>query len=465
MKFFTVRQVLGLAFFAVWASFGSGLSEGTGTETETGGRPNIILLLTDDQRWDALGAAGNPVIQTPNLDRLASQGVFFENAFVTTSICATSRASIITGQYARRHGVWDFQTTLSSSQLAESYLGTLKAGGYKLGFIGKWGIGSAPTTLFDFNRAFGGQGQYFVEIDGETRHLTSIMGDQAVEFLSTTDPGTPFCLSVSFKAPHVQDSYDLSEAPFPFDLALQDLYEDDLILPPATSAASHFARLPDFLKNSENRMRWAVRFWGPQRYQESVKGYFRLITGIDSAVGRILKELQAQGLSRNTVVIFTSDNGFFLGEHGLAGKWLPYEASIRVPLIVFDPRSPGPVAGRRKQMVLSVDVAPTIVDIAGLQIPRGMQGRSLLPLIESSAIPWRGDFFYEHLFEHPRIPPVEALRTAKWKYVRYLDPEREELYDLDSDPFEEANLVSEPQYLEELRSLRSRFREVKNSLK
>jgi len=465
LKFFTVRQVLGLAFVTAWATFGTGLSEGNGTETETGGRPNIILLLTDDQRWDALGAAGNPVIKTPNLDRLASQGVFFENAFVTTSICATSRASIITGQYARRHNVWDFQTALSSSQLAESYLGILKAAGYRLGFIGKWGIGSPPTALFDYNRAFGGQGQYFVETDGETRHLTSLMGDQAVEFLDTVDPDTPFCLSVSFKAPHVQDSYDLSKPPFPFDLGLQHLYEDILIEPPVSSTASHFARLPDFLKNSENRMRWAVRFWGPQRYQESVKGYFRLITGVDNAVGRILKELEKQDLSRNTVVIFTSDNGFFLGEHGLAGKWLPYEASIRVPLIVFDPRSPGPVSGRREQMVLNVDVAPTIVDIAGLQIPRGMQGQSLLPIIESPAISGRGDFFYEHLFKHPRIPPVEALRTAEWKYVRYLDPDREELYDLESDPFETANRISEPQYQDELRSLRSRFEALRQGLK
>ncbi len=465
MKFLTVRGVLGLAFVAMYASFGSGLSAGKGTKPETGARPNIILLLTDDQRWDALGAAGNPVIRTPNLDRLASRGIFFENAFVTTSICATSRASIITGQYATRHGVWDFQTALSSSQLAESYLGILKAAGYRLGFIGKWGINSPPADLFDYNRAFGGQGQYFVKTDGETQHLTSLMGDQAVEFLSTIDPGTPFCLSVSFKAPHVQDSYDVSQPPFPFDLAFKDLYEDALIEPPATSAASHFAGLPNFLKNSENRMRWAVRFWGPRRYQESVKGYFRLITGVDTAVGRILKALQIQGLSRNTVVIFTSDNGFFLGEHGLAGKWLPYEASIRVPFVVFDPRSHGLAAGRRKQMVLNIDVAPTIVELAGLQIPRSMQGRSLVHLIKSPAPSWREDFFYEHLFKHPRIPPVEALRTAKWKYVRYLDPEREELYDLESDRFEEANLVAEPQYLEELDALRSRFEALKQSLK
>jgi arylsulfatase A-like enzyme len=444
-------------------AYGSSLRSQPKGEPE--GRPNIILLLTDDQRWDALGAAGNSVIRTPNLDRLASQGIIFENAFVTTSICATSRASIITGQYARRHGVWDFQTALSPAQLTESYLGVLKAAGYRLGFIGKWGVSSPPSGLFDYSKAFGGQGNYFVESDGETRHLTSIMGDQAVEFLGGTDAATPFCLSVSFKAPHVQDSYDLSQPPFPFDPSLEDLYEDVLIEPPARSTPSHFEGLPVFLKNSENRMRWAVRFWGPQRYQESVKGYYRLITGVDTAVGRILEEVRRRGLDQNTVVIFTSDNGFFLGEYGLAGKWLPYEASIRVPLVVFDPRSNRRATGRRTHMVLNIDVAPTIVDLAGLQIPPRMQGRSLLPLIESPSTTGRVDFFYEHLFEHPRIPPVEALRTSKLKYVRYLDPDREELYNLVSDPLETVNRASEPQYQDELRSLRSRVIELRERLK
>jgi arylsulfatase A-like enzyme len=437
---------------------------GSSVRKQPEGRPNIIFLLTDDQRWDALGAAGDSVIHTPNLDRLASQGIIFENAFVTTSICATSRASIITGQYARRHGVWDFQTSLSSAQLTESYLGILRAGGYRLGFIGKWGVGTPPAGLFDYSRAFGGQGKYFVESDGETRHLTSIMGDQAVEFLGATDPDTPFCLSVSFKAPHVQDSYDLSQPPFPFDPALEDLYEDVLIESPTTSTPNHFSGLPAFLKNSENRMRWAVRFWGPKRYQESVKGYYRLITGVDTAVGRILEQLKRRGLDQNTVVIFTSDNGFFLGEYGLAGKWLPYEASIRVPLVVFDPRSDRPAAGRRSQMALNIDVAPTIIDLAGLQTPLRMQGRSLLPLIEKPSTTGRTDFLYEHLFEHPRIPPVEALRTSKRKYVRYLDPDREELYNLESDPFETVNRASEPQYQDELRSLQRRLTELRKSL-
>jgi arylsulfatase A-like enzyme len=463
MEFYscTVRRLLILSS-ALVLSISSGLA--LETRIQSVDRPNIVLLLTDDQRWDALGATGGSAIQTPHLDRLASRGIVFENTFVTTSICATSRASILTGQYARRHGVWDFRTELTSAQLTESYLGVLKAAGYKIGFIGKWGIGDPPRDWFDYDRTFPGQGEYFLEKDGKTRHLTSVMGDQAVEFLRNRSAGEPFCLSVSFKAPHVQDSYDLSQAPFPSDPALATRYETVEIEGPPDAQIEHFSLLPEFLKNSENRMRWAVRFWGPARYQESVKGYFRLITGVDVAVGRILDELETQGLSENTVIVFTSDNGFFLGEFGLAGKWLPYEDAIRVPLIVYDPRSGSP-AGRRQELALNIDVAPTIVALAQQQIPLGMQGKSLVPVIRSSPDNWRGSFFYEHLFEHPRIPPVEAVRTNNMKYVRYLEPKREELYDLDKDPMELKNLVSEPGYRQELQALRVQFEVLRTRAK
>ena len=187
---------------------------------------NVIFPLADDQRWDTLGSYGNRIVETPELDQLADEGVRFEHMFVTTSICVTSRASFITGQYARRHGIWDFQTQLSPTQFAESYLGRLKAAGYHLGFIGKYGVGDPPEDYFDYNRAFPGQGKFILEVDGETRHLTSVMGDQAIEFLRTAPEGKPFCLSVSFKAAHVQDSYDITDVPFPYDPALADLYAD-----------------------------------------------------------------------------------------------------------------------------------------------------------------------------------------------------------------------------------------------
>jgi arylsulfatase A-like enzyme len=442
-------------------------SASTSAPARAAERPmNVVVLLADDQRWDTLGVYGNPIVQTPELDRLAREGVRFERAFVTTSICATSRASFITGQYARRHGIWTFEKSLSPEQLAKSYLGRMKAAGYHLGFIGKWGVGKPPKDYFDYDRTFAGQGAYAVEVDGQTRHLTSVMGDQAVEFVRTAPAGRPFCLSVSFKAPHVQDSYDITDAPFPYDPRLSDLYRDVEIDPPASAAPGFFERLPRVLQDSEARLRWAIRFWGPARYQESVKGYYRLITGIDRVVGRLRAALEERGLRRDTAIVYTGDNGFFLGEHGLAGKWTPHEPSIHVPLLAYDPRLPDEARGRTlREMALNVDVAPTLLALAGLEPSDRMQGRSLLPLIRGEATSWRTEFFYEHLFEHPRLPKMEGVRTEDRKYIRYVetDPVVEELYDLQRDPQEVENLAgrkgSEPT-LARLRQSWSEWREA-----
>jgi arylsulfatase A-like enzyme len=423
---------------------------------------NIIVLITDDQRWDTLGAAGNSAIQTPSLDSLAERGVLFENAFVTTSICATSRASILTGQYARRHGIWDFAKGLTPEQLEKSYLGQLKYAGYQVGFIGKWGVGEPPKDFFDYDRSFPGQGQYWVEKDGQRKHLTSLMGDQVLECLERFDTESPFCISVSFKAAHVQDSYDLGTDPFPFDLEFGELYAHTELPSPVSARHELFERLPGFLRDSENRMRWAVRFWGPKRTQESLGGYYRLISGVDRVVGRIRRALEESNLAQKTVLIFSSDNGFFLGEYGLAGKWLPHDPSIRVPLLIYHPEWEARLGPKRiKEMVLNIDLAPTIVELAGLRVPPEMQGRSLQTLVSEETPEWRSDFFYEHLFEHPRIPPCEALRTERWKYSRYLDsvPVFEELYDMTSDPNEESNLADDPRYLERLQQMRVRLRQ------
>ena len=450
-----------LGLLAILGSTGSSSSAGA-AETP----PNIIFLLTDDQRWDTLGVSGNSIIQTPNLDQLARQGVRFDNVFVTTSICATSRASILTGQYARRHGIWDFLTGLTEEQLAGSYLGRLKEAGYHLGFVGKWGVADPPKDYFDYDRAFSGQGQYRLEVDGQERHLTSVMGDQIVEFLQGAPADRPFCLSVSFKAAHVQDSYDLSQEPFPYDPRLESLYQEATIPPPPSALPTLFESLPEILQNSEARLRWAIRFWGPARYQESVKGYYRLISGVDDVVGRLRQTLNERGLSEQTAIVFTGDNGFFLGEFGLAGKWTPHEASIRVPLVIFDPRlSEQSVERRVDHFALNIDMAPTLLGLAGLPPGEEMQGRSLVPLLhgEGEDGGWRESFFYEHLFTHPRIPRSEAVRTKDWKYIRYVDSEPlyEELYDLESDPHEMQNLAAEAGHggrLQELRTAWARWR-------
>lgn len=429
----------------------SSASTSTGPQARDGIQkpPNIILLVTDDQRWDALGAYGNNIIHTPNIDRMASEGILFENMFVTTSICAPSRATIMTGQYPSRHGIRDFRTSLTQEQLRQTYMGRLKSAGYRIGFIGKWGVGTSPENFLDYDKTFPGQGHYFPDINGEKRHLTSVMGDQALEFLEKRSSDQPFMLSISFKAAHVQDSYDVSSDQFQYDPELSELYDNTDIPIPEKADPKYYEQLPEFLKDSENRMRWAVRFWGPARAQESWKGYYRLISGVDRQVRRIREKLEAIGEDENTIIIYTSDNGMFMGEYGWSGKWYPHEESIRIPLIVYDPRLNESRKGSRPgQQVLTIDIAPTILDLAGIRNSTKMQGRSLVPLLYGEKPVWRSEFFYEHLFKHPRIPKTEAVYTERWKYIRYVDqkPVYEQLFDLKNDPDEVHNLISDDKY-------------------
>lgn len=425
--------------------------------------PNIIFLLTDDHRADAMGCAGNPIIRTPNMDDLARNGVRFTNAFVTTSICACSRASIFTGQWTRRHGIKDFKTSFTEAALAQTYPLLLRQAGYRTGFVGKYGVGRGPDFPADkFDLWYGCPGQCDPyerkDKDGNYKHLTQIMGEQAIEFLNGCSKDKPFCLSVSFKAPHVQDA---DPRQFVYDRAHKDLYKDVTIPVPQTADPRYFEALPEFLQTSEARRRWEIRFSTPEKYQESVKGYYRLITGVDVVIGKIRSELKRLGFADNTIIIFSGDNGFYLGEHGLAGKWFPHEESIRVPLIVFDPRAPKSRRGVTvEQFTLNVDIAPSILEIAGVKVPQRMQGRSLVPLLKGQKPKWRTEFFYEHPFEHKTIAKSEALRTQRWKYARYIDFDYEELYDLKNDTHETTNLAQEKKYQQTLESLRKRCDEL-----
>jgi len=436
-------------------------------KTKSHVRPNFILLVTDDQRWDAMGCMGNPIIRTPNMDRLASQGLLFTNNFCTTSICMCSRASIFTGTYTRRHQINTFQEPLSESALSRSYPCLLRKAGYRTGFVGKWGLGGAlPKEGFDYFEGFSGQGQYFHTINGKTVHLTQLLAESALEFLRGCSKKQPFCLSVSFKSPHVQDGHP---KPFRYDPAFEGLYRDVDIPMPKTAEPRFYKALPEFIRDSEGRTRWKRRFSTSEQFQESVKGYYRLITGVDSALGKIMAVLDEVGVNKNTVIIHTSDNGFFLGEHGLAGKWLMYEESIRIPLIIRDPRLPAKLQGRRcDEMTLSIDLAPTLFDLAGVPIPSAVQGRSLRPLLVGQATPWRDDWFYEHLYGHGgRIPKSEGVRTKRWKYVRYVgqEPPYEELYDLERDPYEEQNVAMLKDNEAVLARLRSRWRQLREALR
>lgn len=463
-------------------------------------RPNIVFLLTDDQRWDTLGATGNAVIQTPHLDRLAAEGVTFRQAFVTTSICSISRASILSGQYARRHGIQDFLAPFSKPALALTYPGQLQASGYYTGFIGKWGVGAkrkeflvAASAIFDDWSGFIDQGEYwhaegcqFVTHSGVTGfrrstckchgeegeevarplHLTTrIIPDKVASFLEQRDIEKPFCLSISFKAPHgpVADWPPSS----------RELYAGVEMPLPATATEEDAARLPEFLATSQGnemgRAMIADRSLDSE-FQEHVRHYYRTISAIDDALGQIRELLDTHGVAESTVILFTSDNGAMLAAHGLWGKWLMYEESIRIPMVLLDPRLPAEQRGvTSDEMVLNIDIAPTLLELGGVTPPGQMQGQSFVPLLAEPAAPFRESWFYEHHYNPGgmvRIERSEGLRTRTMKYIRYIDqkPPYEELFDLAEDPGETRNLAGVAEFDKQLKRLRREYMRLRDDL-
>jgi arylsulfatase len=422
---------------------------------------NILVLYADDWRHDTLGCAGNPVVKTPNLDRLADEGVRFTHACVTTAICGVSRASLFTGQWMSRHGNKGF--TMFKTPWKQTYPGILRANGYHLGHIGKWHNGKFPEDNFDFGRAYSGT-HWVREPDGTKIHVTQKNENDALEFLKTRPADKPFCLTLAFFATHAEDQNPLQFLPQPESMKL---YKNDKIPVPVNATDESFRRLPPFLANEKNegRNRWTWRFDTPEKYQTMMKNYYRLATEVDTTCGRVLAELKKQGLMENTLVIFTCDNGYYHGEHGLADKWYPHEESIRVPLIVWDPRMEKAKKGRTDDAyALNVDLAPTILAAAGLKAPPKMQGSDIAPLYLASSRPqWRTEFFYEHAIIKDKsfIPASEALVRKDWKYFFWPDFDTEQLFNLTVDPIEENDLVADPAQRDRLTEMRKRFNELK----
>lgn len=427
--------------------------------------PNILLMLGDDHRWDALGCMGNPIINTPNLDRLAGEGVLFKNNFTTTPICGASRASIMTGQYAGTTGIYASEP-LSPTQVQQTYWMKLKQAGYRIGFIGKFGVGSTietmPSEAFDYWKGFPGLGIYFPQ-GPHGPHLTHIIRDQVNEFLVNTPQDKPFCLSVSFKAPHVQDQAPEQYLP---SMDTLSLYRDVNIPPHGRAGSQDIERFPLAIQHSESRHRWGVRFSTPATYEASIKGYYRLISGIDAAIASIRETLNKRGLADNTIILYSADHGIFNGEHGLAGKWYPHEESIRTPLIIFDPRLPVNIRGQhREALTLNIDLHSTVLEMAGIPPQASTQGQSLVSLLSEDRRDFRSIFFIEHHMTYGGwIPSSEAIRTKRWKYIHYTDyaSPYEELYDLENDPYEVNNLIAHPHYVRQqsvLREYRLRWRD------
>jgi arylsulfatase A-like enzyme len=433
-------------------------------------RPSFVVFLTDDQPYDTLGCAGNPRIQTPNLDALAARGVRFTNAFVTTPVCAVSRASLLTGQHMGRHGIEDFDRPLSAEQWRETFPALLRDAGYRTAFLGKFAIGAPatsdpelclPADRFDFWYGFPQGIEYKQVVGGATVYVTSEMERKAEEFLRSLPKGAPFCLIVAFKEPHGPYNY--------FDPEVPDTYAGLDPPLPTTMTPEAFAAQPALLRESflatENMQRWME---DPSDYKLLVRQLYRTISRADLAVGRISKLLDELGLAQRTVVLMSSDNGQLAGAHGLVGKFLMYEESIRVPLIVADPRASASTRGRVSEaMALNIDLAPTILSLAGVNVPARMQGQDLSPLLKDVAMSGREDWYGEHVYsperDGPTIPKSECVRTQRWKYIHYLetDPPVEQLFDLQADPLEEHDLSADPSQAETLARLRARCGELR----
>lgn len=435
-------------------------------------RPNIVFILADDLRFDDLSAVGNTVLRTPNLDRLAKDGIRFENAFVTTAICCCSRASVLTGQHMRRHGVEDFKRPLSAAQMEKTYPVMLRKAGYRTAFLGKFAVGqptaenrelALPKHQFDFWYGFPQSIDFRQEIDGQVRHLTPVMTEKAISFLQSTPADQPFLLSLNFKEPHGPFNY--------FDPDRPSQYKDVPIPAPATHTRADFEAEPEFLRRSLNGNKdgqWPAD--AEEKRLEETRISYHLVAGIDEAVGKVMATLRELNRDGETIVIFTSDNGSFRGAHGFTGKWIMYEESIRVPLIIRDPRMPAKLRGTLcKEMALNIDMAPTMLAMAGVTADPGMQGLDLTPIVAGRKMSTRQEWFYEHTYntDAPRLPIArsEGVRGTRWKYIRYPEtkPVFEQLFDLAADPVERHNLAGKAEHRSMLARMRRRCDELKRA--
>jgi len=433
-------------FSLVLCLLGCGLKTGLGGGASAADRPNFLILITDDQRYDALGVvqrelgerARFPWFETPHMDRLAAEGVRFRNAFVVNSLCAPSRAVMLTWRYNHLNGIASNFRPFPVDNV--TYATLLQRAGYVTGYFGKWHMDSQRERPgFDFFASFVGQGQYFdcpLLVNGTetatTGWVDDVTTDYVVQFIrENAHHDRPWLAVLGFKAPH---------GPFSPPERAKERYAGCL-----AKRTPNFDVRPPYLGSSDKP---------PKRPDEAIPGevpvnlnYFRCISAVDDCVGRLLDELDRCGVADNTVVILLSDNGYYLGEHGLGDKRSAYEESLRIPLLARYPRGI-PKGLVRDEMVLNLDLAPTILDFAGVPIPADMQGQSWRPLAEGKEIPWRKAWLYEYFAErqrNSRVPDIVAVRTDSAKLITYPGHDDwTELFDLTKDPYETKNLYHEP---------------------
>ena len=455
-------------------------------------RPNILFLLTDDQRDNTFGAMGHPILKTPNVDRLLSQSVRFRNTYTAEPVCSPSRVSFLTGMHERIHGVgFTSSYQLTESQWNQTYPALLHDSGYYTGFVGKFGV-----EYYTFKGRASDKFDYWWGHDGWTKFLpkdfksasakpyhraneniiTMIMGEAMSEFLDKVPGDKPFCLSVSLNVPHgsqttsmypdYPDWHSMSR-PANENLKLQGtrfydtLYRDIDIPIPSDTGTDPYRFIPRFIMDQDRGRRtqtYKYDYTIPTCLEHHVR-YYQTITGLDHVIGELLEELARRSLADNTVILFGSDHGLLMGEYGMGGKALLYDLASKIPCFVFDPKLPHDRRGRvDDHLVSSLDITQTILDYAGVKPTEYMQGQSLRPLVEGSDTPWREELFLESLYTGRDTPLQEGIRKGKWKYIRMYDapakyvesdvdfahrkPDFEMLFDLDADPGEKNNLIT-----------------------
>ncbi len=432
---------------------------------------NIIFILSDDHRWDFLRFLPESprFLETPNLDRLAKEGAHLRNAFVSTSLCSPSRASILTGQYMHHHRVVDNQRPEPPG--IRFFPEHLRAAGYQTAFFGKWHMGhdsDAPRPGFDHWAGFRGQGEYFdptLNVNGERRafkgYSTDVLTDLALEWLGQKRE-KPFLLYLSFKAPHFpfepaprhKGRYDKFPVPYP---------------PTMANTEENYATQPRWVRERRYGIHGVDhmetgRFDNDPvpSFENLYRRYAEAVHSVDENVGRLLKFLDAPGRRENTLLVYMGDNGFALGEHGFYDKRDAFETSIRVPLLAWAPGviKPGTVV---TQMVQNIDLAPSLLDAAGVTAPANtprMDGRSFWPLLQGRTVPWRNHILYEYHWEwnFPATPTTFAIRTDRWKYIYYQGVwDRDSLHDLQTDPHERHNLIHVPAFAAQAEQLRKQL--------
>lgn len=425
--------------------------------------PNIVFILADDHRWDYLSAMGHPFIETPNIDRIAKDGVLFENAFVTSSLCSPSRASYLTGQYPQQHGVQNNFTPWDNRNI--TYFEYLKQAGYQTAFIGKWHMpGEIPAlrgldqfVTFDYKN---GQGAYYGTpyiVNGTalkkgetpfpgaevTGYITDDLTNFALKYIED-NRDKPFALYLSHKAVHLPMTPD-PEAAGRYDSQKVELPEEaDSWLSFADGNFKHF-------------------LWSP--LEEKVKDYAETAVAMDQQIGRVLDKLDELGLAENTLLVYAADNGYLWGEHRLIDKRWSYEESMRVPFVVRYPKALEQPGRRSGEMVLNLDLAPTILQVAGINIPEHMQGKSLLPLLEGKREEHRDAWLYKYFEDYPYpVPEQTALRTKRYKLIDYARGKKDELFDLQTDPREQHNLIDDKSMGETYRRLQAKLEALNKTI-